>query len=186
MRRRARLRCACVLAALLAATQGVAASDPRPAPADTMVKAAFLPKFAAYVNWPPGVLGSDEDPVQLCVIGRDPFGPALDEAAARERIDQHPVVVRRLASAAGADHCQIAFIGATGKQGAAMLAALRGQPALTVTDAAMGPARGMIHFTLQGGRVRFHIDDDMAARSNLAISARLLGLALSVKPRSRA
>jgi hypothetical protein len=50
----------------------------------------------------------------------------------------------------------------------------------------MGPARGMIHFTLQGGRVRFHIDDDMAARSNLAISARLLGLALSVKPRSRA
>jgi hypothetical protein len=67
-----------------------------------------------------------------------------------------------------------------------MLAALRGQPALTVTDAAMGPARGMIHFTLQGGRVRFHIDDDMAARSNLAISARLLGLALSVKPRSRA
>lgn len=185
--RHPRLRRACLIAALFLATQGSAATSARSTPSETAVKAAFLPKFAAYVNWPPGILGAPEDPVQLCIIGRDPFGAALDEAAARERIDQHPIVVRRLATAIGADRCQIAFVGGSAKQGVApMLAALRGQPALTVTDAAMGAERGMIHFTLQGGRVRFHIDDDMAARSNLALSARLLSLALSVKPRSRA
>lgn len=47
---------------------------------ETKVKAAFLPKFAAYVNWPPGALGAADDPIRLCIIGRNNFGQNLDEA----------------------------------------------------------------------------------------------------------
>ena len=172
---------------LLLGTAGAWATATRPEALEIAVKATFLPKFASYVNWPPTALGAPASPVELCVIGRDPFGPNLDEAVAHQRVDLHPITVRRLENTENAEHCHIAFIGGSAKQGtAAMLAAFRGQPVLTVTDARLGPERGMVHFALKEGRVRFHIDDAMAARSNLAISARLLSLALSVKPRIKA
>lgn len=169
----------------LAATDMIAAV-PQPAPLDVQVKAAFLPKFAAYVNWPPGALGDPTDPVLICVIGQDPFGRTLDDAAASQHLGQHPIEVRRLDGTANADRCHIAFLGGSMRQSAAaMQEALRGQPVLTVTDSNLGEGRGIVHFALKSGRVRFHIDDALAARSNLSISARLLNLALSVRPRSR-
>ena len=166
-------------------TEAVAATA-QSIPLEIQVKSAFLPKFAAYVNWPPGAIGGPDDPVLLCVIGQDPFGRNLDEAAAGQRVDLHPILVRRIDSTAVADHCNIAFLGGSAKQSAAaMQEALRGKPILTITDAGLGTGRGMVHFALKDGRVRFHIDDALAARSNLSISARLLGLAISVKPRTR-
>jgi hypothetical protein len=172
---------------LFAASALEAAATAQSAPLETQVKAAFLPKFAAYVNWPPGAIRAPDDPVLLCIIGRDPFGRNIDETAARQQVDLHPIQVRRLESTAGAEHCNIAFLGGSTKQSAAaMEEVLLGQPILTVTDASLGTGRGMVHFALQGGRVRFHIDDALAARSNLTISARLLSLAISVKPRARA
>lgn len=176
----------CLVIALPLATAGhVAAAQPPSLEMD--VKAAFLPKFAAYINWPPGALGASDEPIQLCIIGRNSFGPGLDEVASRERIDQHPVQVRRLNSTAEAAGCHIAFLGGTTKESPGkMLGALQGQPILTVTDDRGGADRGMVHFVLKGGRVRFHIDDALAARSNLGISARLLSLAVSVRQRARA
>jgi hypothetical protein len=171
---------------LFAASTLAATAIAQTAPLETQVKAAFLPKFAAYVNWPSGTIAAPNDPVELCIIGRDPFGRELDETAAHQYVDQHPVRVRRIDSTADAEHCQIAFLGGSAKQKpAAMQDALRGKPILTVTDASLGADRGMVHFALKDGRVRFHIDDALAGRNNLAISARLLSLAISVKPRAR-
>jgi len=172
---------------LFAASAIEVAATAQSTPLETQVKAAFLPKFAAYVSWPAGAIRAPDDPVLLCIIGQDPFGRNIDETAARQQVDLHPIQVRRLESTAGADHCNIAFLGGSAKQNAAaMEEALRGLPILTVTDANLGTGRGIVHFALQGGRVRFHINDALAARSNLAISARLLSLAISVKPRARA
>jgi hypothetical protein len=66
-----------------------------------------------------------------------------------------------------------------------MQGALDDKPILTVTDASLGTERGMVHFTLKDGRVRFYIDDARAAHGNLAISARLLSLAITVKARTQ-
>lgn len=163
------------------------AADAQQSPLEANVKAAFLPKFAAYVNWPPGLLGAADAPVRVCIIGRNSFGPGLEEAASRERIDQHPVQIRKLASVNEAAGCHIAFLGGSAKESpGAMLEALRGQPILTVTDARLGADRGVVHFVLKDGRVRFHIDDALAGRNNLGISARLLSLAVSVRQRGRA
>lgn len=174
---------------LLMAAVAVLGADVASAQADQLemsVKATFLPKFAAYVNWPPGSLSADE-PLQVCVIGPDPFGAMLDAAAASERIDTHAVEVRRIDGTENAAGCNVAFLAGSAKQGVtAMLGALQGRPILTVTDARLGPQRGMIHFSLDRGRVRFHIDDKLAAQGNLGLSARLLGLAITVRPRGRA
>lgn len=152
-------------------------------PTETDVKAAFLPRFARYVTWPASAAPSGSDPFVLCVIGSDPFGDGLDSAVRSQSVDGRRIVVRRLGSASSAGGCQIAYVGAGGESVAQILAALRGKPVLTVTDARNGGARGMIHFSVVDGRVRFSIDEADASRRGLSISSRLLALALSVKQR---
>ena len=162
------------------------AAEAQPTPLEIEVKAAFLAKFAAYVIWPPGAVGAADEPIQLCIIGRDPFGAELDQTVARQRVALHPFVVRRLNGTASAAGCHIAFLGGSTTQSiAAMQDALDDKPILTVTDASLGAERGMVHFALKDGRVRFHIDDARAAHGNLVISARLLSLAITVRPRTQ-
>ncbi len=65
-----------------------------------------------------------------------------------------------------------------------MVEALRGSAVLTVSDAkAQAAATGIINFVVKDERVRFDIDDDAAMQNRLAISSKLLGIALNVKPR---
>jgi len=155
-------------------------------PLETQVKAAFLAKFAAYVTWPPSALGAADAPLVLCVLGYDPFGPNLEAAIAGQRVGSHALVLRRLDGTAGAATCHIAFLGGSARQNpATMLATIKGLPVLSVTDAGLGPVRGIVHFAVKDGRVRFHIDDMLAAQGNLSINARLLSLALTVRTRAK-
>lgn len=148
-------------------------------PTDTAVKAAFLPRFARYVTWPAAATPKGNDPFVLCVIGGDPFGAMLDDSARSQLIDGHRIVVRRMDSAAGADGCHIAFV--DGGRSAPVLAAMSNKPVLTVTDDTGRGGRGMIDFTIAGGRVRFFIDQSAAEHRGLNISSRLLALALGVR-----
>jgi hypothetical protein len=156
----------------------------RAPPAENAVKAGFLARFVRYVGWPATRTPGAGAPFQLCVIGSDPFGSLLDRAAAREWIDGHGIVVRRIPSPDRAAGCHLAFVnGPAPDETGRMLFALRSQPVLTVTDAPAGPQRGMIHFAVIGGRVRFFIDEAAAAERGFAISSRLLALAAGVRQR---
>jgi YfiR/HmsC-like len=169
---------------LLALAMAAAPAPVGAQPSEEAVKAAFIPKFARYVQWPAAASPAPRQPFHLCVIGRDPFGPVLDRAAASEQIEGRAVIVRRHASTDGAGDCHLAFVnGPTPNDTARYLLALRGQPVLTITDARAGPQRGIIHFTVAGGRVRFFIDEAAAAERGMSISSRLLALALGVRQR---
>ena len=146
-------------------------------PTDTAVKAAFLPRFARYVTWPPAALPKGSDPFVLCVVGRDPFGAMLDDAARSQLIDGRRITVRRLEAGASTAGCHIAFLSTGGGQ----VLTTPGRPVLTVTDAENGSTRGIIHFVVTGGRVRFFIDQRSAAQRGLGISSRLLALAVGVR-----
>jgi hypothetical protein len=148
-------------------------------PTDTAVKAAFLPRFAKYVTWPAAAMPKGGDPFVLCLLGGDPFGALLDQAAQTQLIGGRRIVVRRLDTPAGADGCQIAFV--AGGRAGQLMDAIDGKPVLTVTDAANGGQRGIIHFAVVSGRVRFFIDQASAARRGMQISSRLLALALGVR-----
>jgi hypothetical protein len=166
---------------LFAAALG-GASPAAAQPSETAVKAAFLTKFAGYVEWPTNFHLPSGAPASVCIVGADPFGRTIDDAARGQQVDGHPLTVKRYPGADGTDGCQVAFVQGNGAHGTAdMLKALSGKPILTVTDGRAGPQRGMIHFVVADGRVRFHIDQAAAARCGLQLSARLLAVALSVK-----
>ena len=145
------------------------------------VKAAYLVRFAAYVVWPPEQLGS-EAPLMLCVIGNDPFGPLLDEAAIGQSVDGRPIRLVRAAAITPRSRCHIAYIaGSAVQRKDSALALLRGTPVLTVTDSAQDEAHGVIDFQIVRQRVGFRVDRAAAEDGGLSISARLLELALSVR-----
>jgi len=159
---------AAVAAALLAAAPASAQVS------DVAVKAAFIPKFARYVTWPSTQIG----PLAICIIGDDPFGAAIDHAASGQSVDGRPFVVKRVPTTTAAATCSIAFV--SGAHTGEALASLGRQPILTITDSRSSSARGVIHFAIIDGRVRFYIDNAQAQARGLTISSRLLALAIGV------
>jgi hypothetical protein len=143
------------------------------------VKANYLVRFTAFVEWPPRAFADARAPVVICVAGRDPFGATLDRAARGQTAHGRPLTVRRPATREAAAGCHILYAGAGAES---LIPAAAGQTGLLlVTDSTVAPQRGAIHFVLSDARVRFHIDQQAATRSGLAISSRLLNLALSVR-----
>ncbi|ACG77449.1 putative transmembrane protein [Phenylobacterium zucineum HLK1] len=166
-------------AALAAAALAPAAAGAQPL--ETQVKAAFLAKFAAFASWPPGVLET-APALRICVVGRDPFAGALERASRSQTVSGRPLAVVRMAEVDRGSGCHVMYASGSDRQSAAQaLAAVRGQPVLTVTDAARGGARGMIHFVVFEERVRFYVDLAEAQRSGLGLSSKLLSVALTVK-----
>ena len=149
------------------------------------VKATYLYKFAPFVEWPASAFETEVTPLSICVQGEDPFGPVLDHAVAGQRVGSHPVVVRRMARVERGSGCHILYAGGSRAQSASdALRAVRGASVLTVTDSGHETgAHGIIQFRIKEGRVRFDIDDAAAAEDRLAISSKLLSLALTVRTR---
>ena len=167
---------ACALAA------GAWSSGPRaanPQPLEQAVKASFLFKFAPFVEWPGN--GTAGKPFTICLSGEDPFGSTLDEVVRGQRISGRPVNVRRLGDGGSAAGCQMLFAGRSSAPDYAPFAEVAGQPVLTVSDQKSGPPGSMIQFVMQGGRVRFQIDNGAARANGLVISSKLLGLAIAVE-----
>lgn len=150
-------------------------------PVATAIKATYLVKFANYVAWPPDAMGGPTAPLILCIVGRDPFGSAIDRAALGDHIDQHAVVVRRMPTVDHASGCHIAYL--AGDVAAPSLTAIDGDSVLSVTDLDETRARGIVQFALRGGHIGFNIDDVAARRARLTINSRLLAIALSVRSR---
>jgi hypothetical protein len=149
------------------------------------VKGAYLYKFASFVEWPQTAFGEADGAVNVCIVGRDPFGPELDQAVAGQRLGPRAIVLRRIAVATRDSGCHIMFVGGSNAQSvAAALAAVRGTPVLTVTDVARpGGANGIIAFAIENNRVRFDIDDRAAGENGIQVRAPLLALARAVRPR---
>jgi hypothetical protein len=170
-------------AASLACT--IAAADPPSVEGsgpELAIKATYLYRLAPFVSWPVGVYAWRRAPLVICVQGLDPFGPVLDRAAAGQKVGSHPVVVRRLARIEAGSGCHIVYLaGGPGQSGAQALQVLAGEPVLTVTDEARGePAKGIVHLLRRHGKVRFSIDAGQAEENGVAISSKLLALAVEV------
>ena len=157
--------------------QAFAAGPPLQTSLEYSVKANYLVRFAAFVEWPAQSFSDSRSPVVICVVGRDPFEGALDRAARAQTAYGRALVVRRPTTAAAAVGCHILYVG----RGGGALVPAGPRPILLVSDAAVSSDRGMIHFAVRDDRVRFHIDLQAASRSRLSISSRLLNLALSVR-----
>lgn len=149
------------------------------------VKATYLYKFAPFVEWPPGAFATATSPVEICIVGDDPFGATLDRAVEGQRLGERAFAVRRLGPSEPPVSCHVAYLAATGARPVAeTLRAVAGAPVLTVTDEAPSlRAKGIVNFVIREGRVRFEIDNRAAAEGGIAISSKLLGIAVAVRAR---
>jgi hypothetical protein len=153
---------------------------------ESSVKATFLYKFASFVEWPAGSFASETSPFYLCVVGSDPYGGRIAHAVAGQSVGKHPIVLRHLPKADARSQCHEMFLSGTASQDVGeALRAVAGTPALTVTDSALAPEAGIVHFVIDDDRVSFDIDKVEAERSHLVISSSLLALAhrLTTAPR---
>jgi hypothetical protein len=145
------------------------------------VKAAFLYKFAGYVEWPESAAGAG-GPITIGVAGAEPFAAELAEITRGRTVGGRPINVRRVADEDSFDGLQILFIANQARGNArGLLASARSRPILTVTESAGALADGsIINFTQDKDRVRFEISLYAAEQSMLKLNSRLLAVADSV------
>jgi hypothetical protein len=154
-----------------------------PAMDEYQVKAAFLFNFARFIEWPASAFKGAEEPISVCVIGKNPFGSALEDAVRGKTIGDRSFVVRQVSSAQEANPCHILFVEVSNQsQVRQLLGDLKGFSILTVGDTEDFAANGgVITFKLKDARVRFEIAVGAAERAKLRISSKLLSLAETTK-----
>lgn len=143
------------------------------------LKALFLFNFTQFVEWPSDAFLSGDSPLVIGVLGEDPFGPYLDDLLTGEKVDSHPLTVRRFSTVEESKGAHILFINLHTKEARKKaLAALDDESVLTVSDAADFTRQGgMIQFFMKENKIRLRVGLAPAAAARLTISSKLLRLA---------
>ena len=102
-----RVAIACTLWLALFLYGGVAGAQ---SASEYEVKAAFLYKFASFVEWPPG---TGSTPICIGVLGEDRFGEFLDRVVRGKQVGGHPFAISRFRAPGEVAHCEIVFISAS-------------------------------------------------------------------------
>lgn len=150
-------------------------------PVEYQVKAAFLLNFTKFVDWPAASFANPDSPIAICILGKDPFGPVLDEIVQGETVNARKVTVQRISQPPGPRTCHVVFVGEPGKETSKKLSGL-GRGVLTVGEGD-GFLRdgGMVALVVDNRRVRFDINQAAATNAGLSLSARLLNVARTVE-----
>jgi hypothetical protein len=147
--------------------------------AEYRVKAVFLFNFVQFVEWPAEAFTTSTAPIEICVLGADPFGEALDQTVEGESIHNRSLVVRRLSRTSGLGACHLLFVSRSEQERLTeVLRALEPSTGvLTVSDIDGFVGRGgTIGFFIDRQRVRFEISPTHAHDRGLKVSSQLLSL----------
>jgi hypothetical protein len=152
----------------------------QPVRLESQVKAAYLVKFAGFVDWPPAVFARADSPLVIGVAGNDELAFQLEQMVAKRNVGGHALAVRRVRRGDSPQGLHMLYVGSAERAHAAeLLAAVRGLPLLTVSDTVDMPA-GMIRFLIVDERLRFEVALREVTPSGLKISARMLAAAWRV------
>lgn len=154
-------------------------------PADeNAVKAAFTYNFAKFTEWPADVWGQGGK-LRLCIAGGGnggAFAQALAGLAGKPPVQGKEIQVVPLARREETGGCHMLVVTDQVKAVDEWLAAVQGQPVLSVGDLPQFIERGgMIGLLVEGDRVRFEANIESAQRGRLKLSSQLLKLARTVK-----
>lgn len=149
-------------------------------PSEDQVKAAFVYNFAKFVEWPENAFETRDEPLYLCIIGKDKVGAAL------QLLEQREVQGRQLhvTSLNGRDNaksvrCHILFVaGSEMARQQEIIQQFADIPVLTVADNLdFVKQGGMIGLYVEEQRVQFAINQNATHNNGLKLSARMLQLA---------
>ena len=143
------------------------------------VKAAYIFNFASFVEWPDNAANSVQ--FRICVAGRSDIASVLEGLIRGQRISGRAIIIQQIGARHGeqARSCNIMFLGRGSDTSSILLRATSGLPVLTISDRGNGTRGGMIEFLIRDGRVRFAVDRELARRHRLALSAKLIEVAVS-------
>ncbi len=151
---------------------------------ESAVKAAYLYRFAGFVEWPANPQRRPDDPLVIAVMGDDAVGADLDQVVAGRTLEGRPIATRRLKEGDPVAGVHVLLVGAVREQRLREILAGVPGPVLVVTEQEGGlRAGGVLNFTSEAGRVRFSASLTSAAARGLKLSARLLAVAQSVEGR---
>jgi hypothetical protein len=149
---------------------------------EAALKAAFLYKFAGYVEWQK----PHEGPFVFGVMGADEVADELEAIVTGRQINNRPIAVKRLKPGEVTPDLRVLYVGRReAPQLAAVTRAARPLSVLVVSDAERGLEAGsVINLLKTEDRIGFEVSVDAAERSGLAVSSRMLAVARRVVPRS--
>lgn len=115
----------------------------------------------------------------ICIVGRDPIGRAIDDLSAHETIDHRAVRIVRTTDVSQARTCDVVFIGTRERDAIREdLAILASSDALTVGNSQdFLDEGGMIQFLVEGDHVRFAVNLNAVRKTHLVLSSQLLRVA---------
>jgi hypothetical protein len=146
--------------------------------ADT-VKAAYLYRFAGYVEWPEEPASSNH--FVIAVVGDPGVARELRRLLPQHRINQQIGEVREIRDLREIGSAQMLFIGAGRTEILAALGPVESKSMLIVTEDEKGLELGsVLNFVTIDNRVRFEVSLTAADRFHLKISADLLSVAVRV------
>ena len=145
---------------------------------ERQLKAAFLYRFAQFVEWPQEAGGERSRQLVLCVLGPDVFEGALNSIVGKT-VRERELVVKPIASPRQVGQCQMVFLAQPGPE--AMKTTLnqsRQARVLTVSDQpGFAASGGMIELLRQDNRLQFEINLGATREAGLLVSSNLLRLA---------
>lgn len=147
------------------------------------MKAAFLYNFAKFVEWPATSFKSTRDPIEICILGQNPFGNALEQTVSGKTVDDRPFLIRTVNEVKPDSGCHMLFVSAVERRRfRAGVGALKGAAILTVGEAEEFTSDGgVIRFKLEGMKLHLEINVVAADFENIRISSKLLSLAEVVR-----
>ena len=157
------------------------------------VKAAFIYNFAKYVTWPESSFETQESKLVIGVVGKNPFGTALDKTLKGKKIHNREIQIKYFKKPQDITKTHILFVSNTEKGNVSKIASkVQGNSTLTISDMknlinrsnfcifSFINNKGMLGFIKEKNRVRFQIDLKAIRKENLKVSAKLLKLAQKV------
>lgn len=146
------------------------------------VKAAYLFRFAQYVEWP---AQADNTAFVIAVSGADDVAVHLQRLLPGMSVNGRHVEVRRITSAQELEGVHILYVGTNAfARTRALRTRAAERPILIVTDNERGlDGGGVINFVEVNRNLRFEISLNAADRSGLKIDSALLAVAARVERR---
>jgi hypothetical protein len=145
-------------------------------PSEYEAKAAMLLNFVRFTDWPAEAFASAEAPFVIGVVGKDPFGAALDNTFSGKSVKGRSFVVKRFTADQNLKSCHLLFVPASEKRRQRdLLDKLRGASVLTVGETFdFRDHAGAVQFVLKGSSVGFNINLNVAKAGRLHISSNVL------------
>lgn len=151
--------------------------------AEQLVKAAYLYKMLAYVEWPAGVFERAESPLTIGVAASNEVAAEISRAVDGKTVQGRRLEVRHVRGGTP-PAAHVLFIGAAGAEpsAASLLASVRGKPIFTLTESEADFKLGAaVNFVVVDDKVRFDVSLANLEAAGLKLGVRLLGVARNVQ-----